>query len=285
MWKKRDVLAAGAAIIVILICWGTLRLLFPILDYYPPESLVHNLERSWFVLAGLRNATALAYVTAALVLMALFFHVVQQRWPGRRGIKGLAFGTAIGVVWTLGFLTGWAFLGTTLRAEILNSIVDFIPLAIAGWLIGTAVGRDIPPSEHEEARPWLAVLFVAFGFVSVHTVASRLVVNLIGSTSGLLLVPTTLVQIAVLAGLGIWIGGMYVVLREALPFKSNWARVALFAFGIFGHSWIWFHLFFAIEFAGILHELLLVGLIGAVGVFAGALVYEWFALTRQRAAL
>ncbi len=129
-------------------------------------------------------------------------------------------------------------------------------------------------------KPWRAVLLVAVIFVAVHALGATLLADLVGSTSGLLLVPTTPLQIAVLAGLGVWVGGMYVVLRAGPPFESTWARVAFFAFGVFGHSWTWFHLFFVIEFAGVLHEVLLVGLIGAVGVFAGALAYERFAGVR-----
>ena len=61
-------------------------------------------------------------------------------------------------------------------------------------------------------------------------------------------------------------------------FETTWARVAFFAFGVFGHSWTWFHLFLVIiDFASVLLAGLLVGLIGAVGVFAGALAYEWLA--------
>ena len=48
---------------------------------------------------------------------------------------------------------------------------------------------------------------------------------------------TTLLQNALLAGLGTWVGGMYVVLREGLPFERSWARAAFFAFGVFGLSW------------------------------------------------
>jgi hypothetical protein len=277
MWTKRDILRAGAAIIVTVVGWGLIRFLFPALDYFPPESLTRDLERSWFVTAGIRKYAALGYVTVALVLMAVFFKVVQQRWPGRGGVKGLAFGASLGVVWSFGFLTGWAFLGTTLRAELLNGIVDLIPMAVAGWLIGWAIGRDVPISEHGMSKPWLAVLLVALGFVEVHTLGATLLADLLGSTSGLLLVPTTLRQIAVLIGLGVWVGGMYVVLRAGPPFESTWARAAFFAFGVFGHSWTWFHFFFVIEFAGVLHEVLLVGLMGALGVFAGALAYEWYA--------
>ena len=76
--------------------------------------------------------------------------------------------------------------------------------------------------------------------------------------------------------------GMYVVLRAGPPFESSWARVAFFAFGVFGHSWTWFHLIFVIEFAGVLHEVLPIGLIGSVGVFVGALAYEWLARVTPR---
>lgn len=279
MRKKRDIVVAGAAIIVTLGGWGLVRLLFPTLDYFPPESLTRDLERSWFVIAGIRKPAMVGYATVALVLMAVFFSVVQERWPGRASVKGLAFGTSLGVVWSFGFLTGWAFVGTPLRGELLNSVVDLVPLAIAGWLIGLAVGRDVPKSQHRTPKPWLAVLLVAFTFVAVHAAATRFLADLIGRTPGLLLVPTTPSQVALLAGLGVWVGGMYVVLRAGPAFESTWARASFFAFGVFGHSWTWFHLFFVIEFARVLHEVLLVGLVGAVGVFAGALAYEWLATT------
>ncbi len=284
MWRKREILRAGSAIIVTLAGWGLIRLAFPSLDYFPPESLTRELERGWFVTAGLRKPAGLGYLTVALVLMAVFFNVVQQRWPGRGHVKGLAFGASLGVVWSFGFLTGWAFLGTTLRAELLNGVVDLIPMAVAGWLIGLAVGRDVPESHDGISKPWLAVGFVAVGLVAVHALAATLLAQLLGSTSGLLLVPTTPLQIAVLAGLGLWVGGMYVVLRAGLPFNRTWARAAFFAFGVFGHSWTWFHLFFVIEFTRVLHEVLLVGLIGALGVFAGAIAYEWYAPLKPKVA-
>jgi hypothetical protein len=280
MWKKRDIVRTVAAIIATLAGWGLIR--FLVFDYFPPESLIGDLERSAFVIAGMRKPAIACYATAALVMMAVFFNVVQARWPGRGGVKGLAFGASLGVVWSFGFLTGWAFLGTTLRAELLNSVVDLVALAVAGLLIGLAAGRDVPRSEHGMWKPWLAVLLVAFGFAAVHALGAKLLAGLVASTADLLLVPATLPQIALLFGLGVWVGGMFVVLRAGLPFDSTLARVGFFAFGVFGHSWTWFHLFFVIEFAGVLHAVLLVGLIGAVGVFAGALAYEGLAGGRRQ---
>ena len=278
MWKKRDVVRVGAVIIATLVGWGLIRLLFPSLDYYPPENLIRDLERSWFVTAGVRKFAMIGYAMVALVVMAMLFNAVQQRWPGRGDFKGLAFGASFGVVWSFGFLGGWAFLGTTLRAELLNSVVDLVPLAVAGWLIGVAIGRDVPRSEHRMTKPWLATLLVAFGFVAVHALGARFLDDLVGSGSSLLFVPTKPLQFALLAGFGLWVGGMYVVLRAGLPFESTTARVAFFAFGVFGFSWMWFHLFLVIiDLAGLIHVGLLVGFLGAAGVFVGAIAYEWLA--------
>ena len=277
MWKNRDVVRAGYAIIVTLAGWVLTRLAFQSLDYYPPESLVRDLGPSWIAAAGIRQPVKVAYVTVALVVMALIFKAVQERWPGRGALKGLAFGAWFGGVWSLGFLTGWAFLGTTLRAEILNSVVDLIPLAVAGWLIGIAIGREVPRSENRKTKPWLATLLVAFGFVAIHTLGAALFAELVGPASSMLLVPASPLQIALLAVLGVWTGRMYMVLRAGLPYESTWARTAFFAFVVFGYCWTWFHLFFAIEIAGVLPAVLLVGLTGSVGVFVGVLAYEWLA--------
>jgi len=257
--------------------WGLVRFFFPSLDYFPPESLLLELERSWIVTAGIRKFVMACYATTAVVLMALFFKVVERRWPGRGGAKGLAFGASIGGVWAFGFLTGWTFLGTTLRAEVLNVAADMIPLAFAGWLIGLAVGSDVPKSGHRMPMPWLAVFLVASGFVAVHALGATLLADVVGPAASILLAPANPLQFALLAVTGLWAGGMYVVLRAGLPFDSTWARVAFFAFGVFGLSWTWFHLFFVIEFADVLHAVLLIGLVGATGVFGGALAYEWLA--------
>ena len=93
MWNKKGIVRAGAAIIATLAGWGLIRLLFPSLDYYPPESLTRVLERSWFVTTGLRKLAMASYALVALIVMTVLFNVVQQRWPGRGDLKGLAFVT------------------------------------------------------------------------------------------------------------------------------------------------------------------------------------------------
>lgn len=272
MCKKRYAAMVVPAITAIVAIWA--RLFHPTWDYYPPDHLVNGLERSWFVIAGVRDLAFFVYVVVALGMMMVFFSILQRRWALHPGLKGLLFGMSLGVIWAFGFLTGWAFLGTTFRAEILNCVIDLIGLSAVGCIVGLMVGQDLPPASSEFSKPWLAVVFVALGFVAAHTFGAISFADAFGQTANLLLLPRSLLQYGLLVGLGVWAGQMFVKLRHTLPFKSVVGRSAFFAFGVFGHSWLWFHLFFVIEFAGVFATTLLTGLMGSVGVFVGIVGYE-----------
>ncbi|WP_126456602.1 hypothetical protein [Sulfuriflexus mobilis] len=275
MLNKRYAGMFVAAIIVLVVIWA--RLFHPTWDYYPPERLLNALERSWAVTVGVRRLSIFVYIVVALGMMALFFSIIQRRWALHAGLKGLLYGMSLGVIWALGFLTGWAFLGTTLRAEFLNILVDLTGLTAAGWFVGLLVGQDIPSAPHEISKPWLAVVFVALGFVAAHTLGSILLAVPFAETAEILLRPESLLQYGLLLALGAWAGQMFVMLRHTLPFKNVVPRSAFFAFGVFGHSWIWFHVFFVHDFAGVFTTAVLTGLMGSVGVFVGTVVYEWTA--------
>lgn len=275
MLQKRYAGMVVAAIIVMVVIWA--RLFDPTWDYYPPDDLVNRLERSWIVTAGVRDLAIFVYLVVALGMMTAFFSIIQRRWALHPGVKGLLFGTSLGVIWAIGFLTGWAFLGTTLRAEILNCLIDLTGLAAAGCFVGLMVGQDSPSVPRQTSKPWLAVVFVASGFVAVHTLGSVFLAAPFGETADLLLRPRSSLQYGLLVALGAWAGQMFVMLRHTLPFRSVVVRSAFFSFGVFAHSWLWFHLFFVIEFSGVFVTTLLTGLMGSIGVFVGIVAYEWIA--------
>ena len=109
MLEKRYVGMFVAAIIASIVVYA--RLFHPTWDYFPPDSLVNTLERSWIVTAGLRDWAFFTYIVVALGMLTLFFSSLQRRWPLHAGLKGLLFGLSLGIIWAFGFLTGWAFLG------------------------------------------------------------------------------------------------------------------------------------------------------------------------------
>lgn len=258
-----------------------LRLGHPALDYYPPEELIQKLTRSWFAVSGTRTAAQGAYATVTLVLMAVFFAMLQRRWPGRRGWNGSIFGGMLGLLWALGFLSNSPFFGTTLGAELLNGILDLTPQVLGGWLIGLAIGQDVPGPEHRSGKPWLAIFPIACGFVAVYSLGAVLLQAPLGRAAVLLPPPATAFQYITLSMLGLWAGVMYVILRPALPSGSPWVNAAIFAFGVFGHSWIWFNIYWVIEFGGVLLPSFLIGFLGVLGVFIGASAYELAAGARN----
>jgi len=262
-----------AGIIAIIVVYA--RLFHPTWDYFPPDSLVNSLERSWIVTAGVRDLAFFTYIVVALGMMTLFFSLLQRRWALHAGTKGLLFGMSLGIIWAFGFLTGWAFLGTTLRAETLNILIDLVGLSAGGYLVGLMVGQDLPPAPREIPKPWLAVVLVALGFVAAHSLGTVFLSDLLAETADLLLRPGSSLQYGLLLGLGLWAGQMFVMLRHALPLRNAMGRSAFFAIGVFGHSWILFHLFFVIEFSGVFTTTLLTGFMGSVGIFVGIVAYEW----------
>ena len=264
-----------AAIIATLAAWGMIRLVFPSLDYYPPEGLAQSLPRSWFVVSGTHKAAQLVYALGTLILMAVFFAMGQGRWPGRSGWNGLTFGVLLGLLWALCFLNSATLFGTTAREALLNGALDLAALALGGWLIGLAVGRDCPTPERRSRKPWLAILLIACGFTSAYSIGALLLQGSLGAAAALFARPVTALQYATLLMVGLWAGLMYVTLRPPPPFGPASANAAFFAFGIFGHSWTLFKLYSVIEFSGVLVTVILIGLMGALGVFIGALVYEW----------
>ena len=280
MFEKRYAGMIVAAIIAVVVIWA--RLFHPTWDYFPPDNLVNSLERSWIVTAGLRDWAFFAYIVVALGMMTLFFSLLQRRWPLHAGLKGLLFGLSLGIIWAFGFLTGWAFLGTTFRAETLNILIDVVGLSTGGYFVGLMFGRDFPSAPRDISKPWLAVVLVALGFVAAHNLGTVFLSDLFAETAELLLSPRTLLQYGLLLGLGIWAGLMFVMLRHTLPLRNAMVRSAFFAFGVFGHSWILFHLFFVIEFAGVFATTSLTGLMGSVGVFVGIAAYEWTVGDKQR---
>ena len=212
------------------------------------------------------------YAGCALVFMTIFFVAVQGRWPGRAAMKGFVFGTFLSVIWAIAFLMGWGFLGMGLHTALVNGFVDWIGLAVAGSAIGMAAGTNTKGTA--QPTDWPAIFLIGLVFLAVYTVAATVFAGVFPSSTDLLRLPSRPSHFFLLFALGVWCGIMFISLRSGLPFGNRWSRAAFFSFGVFGHSWAWFHLFFVIEFAGVLAIVLTTGLTGAVSAFAAVAGYE-----------
>ncbi len=269
----RRMALSAAAVLAVIVVWVGLRLI-PALGYFPPVLFEQAFTPSVFVQLGIKEFVFVAYLCLAVILLFVFFAAIQGRLGGKRGTKGLAYGSMLGVLWSLAFLSSTEFFETTLTAEIINAVVDLIPLALAGWLAGVTLGTDNPAEPEPASSHLLAIPVIGLGFVIFHSVTVVLFDDPSVAQARMMFTPGSAVGYLWLASFGAWIGAMYVVFRGCLTFKSIWANAGFFAVVVVGHSWLWFNMFFNILYADVLLAMLSMCALDIIGVFVGVAVYE-----------
>lgn len=209
MQRFRKFWLTAGALIATLAFWGLIRLIFPALDYYPPEQLVARFERSWFVTAGIRKATMVTYAACAVLFMTVFFSVVQRRWPGRAVMKGFVFATFLSVIWAIAFLMGWGFLGMSLQAALLNGVIEWVGLTAAGLAIGAAMG--VNTKGIVGTISWPVIFVVGLVLLFVYSIGAALFASAFPSSTDLLRLPSRSIHFLLLYALGVWSGFMFAV--------------------------------------------------------------------------
>ncbi len=269
----RRMALSAAAVLAALAVWLGFRLV-PALGYFPPELFEQTFEPSIFIQIGIKDIVFVVYLCLAVVLLFVFFTVFQGHLGGRRGTKGLVYGSMLGVLWSLAFLSSTEFFETSLTAEIINAVVDLIPLALAGWLAGLTLGTDKPVDTKPTSSHLLAIPVIGLGFVMFHSVTVFLFDDPSAALARMMFTPSGVVGYLWLASFGAWIGAMYVVFHGCLTFRSVWANAGFFAVVVVGHSWFWFNMFFNILYADVLLAMVSMCVLDILGVFVGVAVYE-----------
>ncbi len=269
----RRMALSAMAVLAVIVVWVGFRLI-PALGYFPPVLFEQTFTPSVFVQLGIKDFVFVAYLCIAVVLLFVFFAAIQGRLGGKRGAKGLAYGSMLGVLWSLAFLSSTEFFETSLTAEIINAVVDLIPLALAGWLAGLTLGTDKPAETEPASSHLLAIPVIGLGFVIFHSVTVFIFDDPTVAQARMMFTPGSAVGDLWLASFGAWLGAMYVVFRGCLTFKSVWANAGFFAVVVVGHSWLWFNMFFNILYADVLLAMVSMWALDIVGVFVGVAVYE-----------
>ncbi len=269
----RKMALSAAAVLAVIVVWVGLRLI-PALGYFPPALFDQTFAPSVFVQLGIKDFVFVAYLCVAVVLLFVFFAAIQRRLGGRAGANGLVYGSMLGVLWSLAFLSATEFFETSLTAEIINAVVDLVPLALAGWLAGLTLGTDKPTETEPASSHLLAIPIIGLTFVVFHSVTVLLFEDPSAAMARMMFTPNGVVGYLWLAAIGAWIGAIYVVLRGCLTFASAWANAGFFAVVVVGHSWLWFNTFFNILYADVLLAMVFMCAIDIAGVFVGAAIYE-----------
>ncbi len=280
----RKLALSAAAVFAVVVVWVGLRLI-PALGYFPPELFEQTFTPSIFVQLGIKELAFVAYLSIASILLFVFFAAFQGRLGGKRGRNGLIYGSMLGVLWSLAFLSSTEFFETSLTAEVINAVVDLIPLALAGWLAGLTLGTDRPPGSEPISSHLMAIPIIGLGFVAFHSVTILLFDDPSAALARMMFTPRGVVGFLWLTAFGVCIGAMYAVFHGCLTFKSVWANAAFFAVVVVGHSWIWFNTFFNLLYADVLLAMVSMCALDLAGVFVGVAVYEHIRSHRESAAI
>ena len=279
----RRIALAAAAVLAVLVFWVGMRL-FPALGYYPPDLFEQTFAPSVFVQHGIKDIVFVLYLCLAVVLLFVSFAIVQRRLGGKRGTNGLMYGSMLGVLWSLAFLSATEFFDTSLQAEVINAVVDLAPLALGGWLAALTLGTDKPPGAKPASSNLAAIPVIGFAFMAFHSVTVFLFDDPTTAMARMMFIPSGAVGYLWLVVIGGWIGAMYVVFHGSLTFNSVWANAGFFAAVVVGHSWFWFNMFFNILYADVLLAMVSMCALDIVGVFVGVAVHEHIRSRRKSAA-
>ncbi len=259
--------------------------MIPALGYFPPELFEQTFAPSVFVQLGIKEFAFVAYLSIASILLFVFYAAFQGRLSGKRSRNGLIYGSMLGVLWSLAFLSSTEFFETSLLAEVINAVVDLVPLALAGWLAGLTLGSDTPSESEPVSSRLMAIPIIGLGFVAFHSVTILFFDDPSVAMARMMFTPGSVVGFLWLGTFGACIGAMYVIFHSCLTFRSIWANAAFFAVVLVGHSWVWFNMFFNLLYADVLLRMLSMCALDIVGIFVGVAVYEQIRSRRESAAV
>lgn len=223
------------------------------------------LEPSVFAVEGTVPLVFTVYGIVAYSVIAGLFLLVRDRLPGPGPVRGLLFGLACAIIWTLYLLEPLPHVAPLDR--ITYPVADSVALLALGGVVGALLGRRrrVPPS-----RPRFQV--VGFAALALGLVAARLLAY---TTAGLYSeweeAPGATVGWLSLTALGV---ALVLALLHPYLRPRGRARQAVMLGGVFfGVDLVLFNGFMPLVFAADITDLVLRTATDIIGVTAGALVF------------
>ncbi len=197
--------------------------------------------------------TASLWALFAFSVVAIVFLHIRDVIPGEGVRKGLRYGIAIALLWTMGMLEGVPLFGHSFINEFVVGLSDAIPVFLLGVLLSL-----LQPGEKTETasvkfslgKKMQAVLILAGLF---------LVGRYIAYASGMIrsgIQDMPLQTFVWTLMMGISIGASYVLVGAKLQGSSLKQRAMRFGFLIFGMNWAVFLVFMPLLFSGYIADVL-----------------------------
>lgn len=175
--------------------------------------------------------TALLYFFITFGILVYVFHRYKDNISGTRIVKGLKYGTGIGILWLWGMLEGPTLWGTTPKFELFMGICDFIPILVIGLFLGRFTTKD--NSKIDNSRKHLVAPLLIFSIVFLIGRYLLYYNNIIISGYNRMPLYTFFWTLS----MGTCIGAMYLLLGKATKSLSVFGSAVKFGVIIFGFNW------------------------------------------------
>jgi hypothetical protein len=240
-----------------------------VVHYFGPDALEIGLPKSTIVKNGLLIPAVMLLFFITFGALAVVFVLIEDALPGTGLHRGLLYGLSFGGLWFIGMFEP----GTSpLWLSLFSGLADGLPILLLGVLLGVFTATDTGSSlEQRAANPMLPIVTVAL----LYTIGRYVAYTIIRIDSAYSTMPFATFFWTV--GMGLWVGGMYQLLKQGLKGTSPLKRALMFGGAIYGTDWLLYHLFMILFFDVSVADLVLRAGTDAIFVAVGVFIFERFA--------
>ncbi|RSK26100.1 hypothetical protein EJF36_03985 [Bacillus sp. HMF5848] len=192
-------------------------------------------EPSIFVNRDLLIPALLVWEVLTFSIFTIIFVFVEKSLPGKKLKKGFLYGLSIGGLYFIGMFESTLLFNSTVLAEFLMGLPDFLSFVLSGTLLGMVVGTDQAQKSNSQS---VLVIFIIAIFYFVGRYFAYTVLHI---SSAFDLNPTGTFFWTL--GLGLWVGIFFFIMQITSKGKSIVYHGLYFGVIIFGLNWLMNHVF------------------------------------------
>lgn len=192
--------------------------------------------------------SAILWILIAFSSVAYVFYIYKNKLPGVNTLKGLRYGSTIGLLWLLGMIEGVSLVGNTLIHETVMGLCDAFPIMVMGLLLGKFTTERVAIKQKNNSFNPCTILLSIFIFSIVFLAGRYLFYFTRIIESGYETRPySTFIWTFIM---GLCIGVTYISLGKSTQSSSTILSSVKFGTTTFGINWSVFLVFMPIIYEG-----------------------------------